>query len=105
MTIEWQIPVRDNPLKNEGYKINERAKIHCFVDTHSLCGKYYMVPGVFETLEGGQEGIKEYMQKHPEAFCKSCVKKFESKIFQSKLAWIEIPTTGAEVMEEESPLA
>lgn len=72
MKIEWQLPVRDDILYGKGYVINHNAKVHCFVDGCSLCGKYYMVPGEFDTTTIRGTDIHD----HPEYFCKKCLEKY-----------------------------
>lgn len=75
MKTEWNLYVHDDVLYGKGYVINHNTKIHCFVDGLSLCRKYYMKPGCFETTILSEKDIEE----HPDCFCKQCLKKYIRK--------------------------
>lgn len=71
--IEWQLPVRDDMASGK-YYIDNRAKIHCFVNGVSLCSKHmWIMMNYFETAERNEKDI----ETNPEYFCKKCVAKFK----------------------------
>ena len=80
MEFEWNLPVKDSVLDDKGYRINDRAKLHCFVKSVSLCGRYQMAPGMFETSNLGEADIVT----HPEYFCKKCTSKYK-KIMEGRV--------------------
>lgn len=55
--MEWQLPVNDNLTgrrKSSMSYIAPNAKIHCLDDDgYSLCGKLWMLPGIYKTTEFG----------------------------------------------------
>ena len=78
--MEWQLPVNDNlsgTRKSSMSYISPNAKIHCLDDDgYSLCGKLWMLPGIYKTTEFGADDIETY----PEYFCKICKKKYKKMI-------------------------
>lgn len=71
--IEWQLPIQDDSLSYKEYPIHGNAKIHCFMNGISLCKKYAMYPGSYDTTEYDERHIHGY----PKYFCKKCVAKFK----------------------------
>lgn len=71
--IEWQFPVTDSIVTGK-YYIDNRAKIHCYVNGVALCSKHmWIMMNYFETTDFSEKDIEE----NPERYCKKCVKKFK----------------------------
>lgn len=71
--IEWQLPVTDDVVTGK-YYIDNRAKIHCYVNGVALCSKHmWIMMDYFETVDFNEKDI----ESNPECFCKKCVKKFK----------------------------
>lgn len=74
--LEWNLYVHDDVLHGKGYTINHNTKIHCFIDSLSLCKKYYMESGCFETTDLSGKDI----ETKSEYFCKQCLKKYKEEV-------------------------
>lgn len=73
--IEWQFPVTDSVLTGK-YYIDNRAKIHCYVNGVALCSKHmWIMMDYFETTDYNE--VKKGLSEGSECFCKKCVKKFK----------------------------
>lgn len=71
--IEWQFPVTDSILTGK-YYIDNRSKIHCYVNGVSLCSKHmWIMMDYFKTTDLCENDI----DTQSEYFCKKCVKKFK----------------------------
>lgn len=71
--IEWQFPVTDDVVTGR-YYIDNRTKIHCFVNGTALCCRQMQIMmDYFETTDLCENDI----DTQSEWFCKKCVKKFK----------------------------
>jgi hypothetical protein len=64
----WQLPVTDNET------IHKRAKVHCFVEGVSLCGRHSQNINYYET----DINISEILL-NPKIACCKCMKKSKNK--------------------------
>lgn len=70
----WQLPVNENSSANS--YISSNVKYHCFVNKHSLCGKYTQDTDYYETgIESGE------IASNPQFACKVCRNKWLKKFY------------------------
>lgn len=70
----WQLPVGGAERTGNAY-IHQSAKFHCFLDDHSLCGKYWQLTSDYDD---GISVTREYIKQHPEKACRRCYMKWIS---------------------------
>ena len=82
--ITWALPI------NGSGGISNNAKIHCFVNDTSMCGRYTQNNACYDVIID-----KKFILKHPHFACKTCYKKWKKELYLLSYQKKQAPTITA----------